>query len=284
MLRKLAVVVLALGLSLATFAQSPVQVVATSAVLADLAEKVGGERVSVYTIIPPGFCPAHFDLRPRDLLAAAQARLVLYHGMERWLETLLANVNPQAKVVKLPGPWNTPPAMIDRAQAIATALGEVLPEEAEGFATRAEEFASQVQALGEELLARAEELSLPQVPAIVMQWQAGFARWLGLNVVATYPPEERLSLRDLVELAAQGREAQALLVIDNLQSGVSFGARLARELSAVHVVLTNFPGALPRTADLPSMLRVNAEAIFSAVEWLKEQHGVAAAPGFLRFQ
>ncbi|RLE27263.1 hypothetical protein DRJ54_07965 [Candidatus Acetothermia bacterium] len=262
--------VAAVVLGFPALAQGSLPVVATSAVLADLTEKVGGELVGVTTIIPAGFCPAHYDLRPSDLLAVAQAELVLYHGIEPWLETLLGNVNPEAKVIKLPGPWNMPQAMIDKAQAIAAALGELLPEEAEAFSHRAEEFASQVQTLGEELLARAEELSLPQIPAIVMQWQAGFATWLGLDVVATFLPEERLSLKDLAELSVQGREAGVLLVIDNLQSGVSFGARLAHELGAVHVVLTNFPGALPGAVDLPSMLRVNAEAIFSAVSSLED--------------
>lgn len=242
--------------------------VATSAVLADLAEKVGGDQVAVTTIIPPGFCPAHYDLKPSDLVAVARARLVLYHGIEPWLETLLSNVNPDAKVVPLKGPWNIPGAMIDKARAIAAALGELLPQEKSDFADGAEAFAEQARALAEELLTRAEELGLAKIPAIVMKWQAGFANWLGLQVVATYPPEEGLSLQDLAELVAAGREAGAALVIDNLQSGISFGARLAHELSAVHVVLTNFPGSIPGAVDLLSMLRVNAEAVFSAVEAL----------------
>jgi len=58
-------------------------------------------------------------------------------------------------------------------------------------------------------------------------------------------------------------------VIDNLQSGVSFGARLAHELGAIHVVLTSFPGAIPGAVDLSAMLRTNAEAVFSAVESLE---------------
>lgn len=263
-----------LALFLSTFAlmalaQEPIGVVATSMVLADLADKMGGEQVSITTIIPAGFCPAHYDLKPSDLLAISRAKLVLYHGIEPWLETLLENVNPDAKVLALPGPWNTPPPMIEKAQAISAALGELLPDRAEHFASWAESFAQEIQALEEELQTRAQELSLRQVPAIVMQWQADFARWLGLNVVATYPPEERLSLKDLGQLIEEGRQAQVVLVIDNLQSGVSFGARLAHELGAMHVVLTNFPGAIPGAVDLPTMLRTNAEAIFSAVESLR---------------
>ena len=74
------------------------------------------------------------------------------------------------------------------------------------------------------------------------------------------------SLQDLVRLAAAGREAGAQLVIDNLQSGVDFGAKLAREIGAVHVVLSNFPGAMPRTATLIDLLTRNAESLFSAIE------------------
>jgi len=92
-------------------------------VLADLADKVGGEEVSVTAIIPAGFCPAHYDLRPSDLLAVARAKLVLYHGFEPWLETLLSNVNPDAHVVALKGPWNTPEPMSEKARAISVEGG-----------------------------------------------------------------------------------------------------------------------------------------------------------------
>ena len=76
-------------------------------------------------------------------------------------------------------------------------------------------------------------------------------------------------MRDLVDLAAAGRDAGAQLVIDNLQSGVDFGAKLAREIGAVHVVLSNFPGAMPRTTTVVDLLTRNAEALFSAIEPLE---------------
>ena len=262
--------ILLLGLwSAVVWGMGPVEVVATSAVLADLVQQVGGDAVQVVTIIPPGFCPAHYDLKPSDLLAVSRAELVLYHGFEPWLEKFLAHANPSATVVPLKGPWNTPEALEGKAQEIGSILGKLRPQLAERFASSASSYVAKVRELAEELSARAQALSLGEVPAIVMQWQADFVRWLGLKIVATYPPEERLSLRDLSRLFAQGKEAGVLLVIDNLQSGVSFGAKLAHALGAMHVVLTNFPGAIPGTVDLLSMLRVNAEAVFSAVEALR---------------
>lgn len=245
-------------------------VIATSEVFGSLARTIGGEDVLVITIIPAGFCPAHYDLRPSDFLHLSQAKLVFYHGIETWMDRLLANTNPEALVVKLGGPWNYPEALAEKAKAVAENLSKILPEKADLFAERLSTFLAELEALAGELKTRAEKLRLSEVPAIVMAWQEDFARWLGLHIVATYPPEERLSVKDLLELAQKGRENGVKLVIDNLQSGVSFGGRLAQAIGASHVVLTNFPGPIPGTVDMLSMLRVNANLVFSAVEALQE--------------
>jgi hypothetical protein len=75
-------------------------------------------------------------------------------------------------------------------------------------------------------------------------------------------------MRDLLELAQKGKEVGVKIVIDNLQSGVSFGGRLAQILGASHVVLTNFPGPIPGSVDMLRMLWVNANLVFAAVESL----------------
>ncbi|MFN3347078.1 MAG: metal ABC transporter substrate-binding protein, partial [Candidatus Bipolaricaulaceae bacterium] len=219
-------------------------VIATSEVFGSLARTIGGEDVLVITIIPAGFCPAHYDLRPADFLFLAKAEVVLYHGFEAWLDRFLANVNPEAKVVQLRGPWNFPAVLAEKAQAVAESLSARFPEKSQLFQARLDTFLAELAALAQEIQTKAQELRLGEIPAIVMLWQEGFARWLGLNIVATYPPEERLSLKDLAELAQKGREHGVKLVIDNLQSGVSFGGRLAQILGASHVVLTNFPGPI----------------------------------------
>ncbi len=257
------------GITLAAGAQ-PI-VIATSEVFGSLARTLGGEDILVVTIIPAGFCPAHYDLRPADFLFLAKAEVVFYHGIEAWLDRLLASVNPEAKVVHLRGPWNYPEALAEKARAVAQTLIERFPEKSELFQARLDSFLQELEALAQDILAQAQRLRLGEVPAFVMAWQEDFARWLGLNIVATYPPEERLSLKDLSELAEKGRAAGVKVVLDNLQSGVSFGGRLAQVLGASHVVLTNFPGPIPGAVDMLSMLRVNAELVFAAVEAL---HGV----------
>lgn len=241
-------------------------VVATHAVLGEFAQIVGGELIEVTTIIPSGFCPAFYDLCPSDVAAVSRATMVLYSGIEPWMDSLLDAVGGTASVVLLEGEWNTPDAAAEKVEAIVAALSELLPGDAGIFAANAAAYKEELTLLAAGLRQRADELDAGGVPVISMAWQEMFVAWLGFDVVATYGIPGNLSLRDLVDLAAVGVSDEVAMVIDNLQSGVNFGAKLAREVGAIHVVLSNFPGAMPRTATVLDLFAQNAEALFSAVE------------------
>jgi zinc/manganese transport system substrate-binding protein/zinc transport system substrate-binding protein len=191
--------------------------------------------------------------------------VVLYSGIEPWVERL-ADSTQEGALVLLDGPWNTPDAAARQAAAIAGVLTQRYPENAESFKANLVQYTAELAAAGASLEARGAEAGAAGVPVVCMEWQAGFVSWLGFDVVVSYGLPEGLSLRDLVQLAAKGREAGAVLVIDNLQSGIEFGGKLAREVGAVHVVLSNFPGAMPKTATLIDLIVRNAEALFTAIE------------------
>jgi len=241
------------------------EVVATHAVLGEIAETVGGEYIDVITIIPSGFCPGHYDLAPSDYAALLSAQVVFYSGIEPWVERLSGSTKEGA-LVQFRGSWSTPADAIEKTNAVARILAERIPEGAATFAANAEQYVTKLQAVSDELQRRAAEMNVSVVPVVCMEWQVSFVKWLGFQVAVTYGMPEGLSLRDLVQLAESGRAAKAVLVIDNLQSGIEFGAKLAREVGAVHVVLTNFPGALPKTATLIDMMVRNADALFDAIE------------------
>ena len=255
--------VLVLFLGVAVAAQT---VVTTHAVLGEFARIVGEEAITVVSIIPSGFCPSHYDLSPSDLAAVMAAGVILYSGIEPWMDTLLDAVGTDAVAVQLPGPWNTPEAAKLRIREIRDVLAEQFPASADGFTIRADAYIEELDALAQLLKSTAESVGAAGIPVVCMQWQVDFVTWMGFEVVASYGIPESLSLRDLVDLTAQGRAAGAQLVIDNLQSGIDFGAKLAREINAVHVVLSNFPGAMPGTATVLDLLDRNAASLFSAIE------------------
>ena len=59
---------------------TPVRVVASTAVIADFARIVGGERVTVYTLIRPNVDAHDFDPSPKDIEALKRAAVILKNG------------------------------------------------------------------------------------------------------------------------------------------------------------------------------------------------------------
>jgi len=253
-----------IGVLLIASAVGAETVVSTHAVFGEIAEIVGGGEIEVVTIIPSGFCPAQYDLAPSDFVAVLDATLILYSGFESWMETLAAGSS--ADLVHLSGSWSTPDAAVEKTEAIRDSLSGRFPELASTFAANADAYIDRLLDLKASLVSRAEELNVSSISVLCMAWQADFVSWLGFDVAATYGPPAGLTLRDLVRLADAGSSSGAELVIDNLQSGVEFGGKLAREIAAIHVVLSNFPGAMPDTATVLDLLARNAEALFAAIE------------------
>ena len=86
-------------------AAPPVRVVTTTNFVADWVRVVGGDRVEVFSLLPVGGDPHHFQPTPRDVARVADADLVLSVGLyleAAWLEELLHNASAdESKIVAL---------------------------------------------------------------------------------------------------------------------------------------------------------------------------------------
>lgn len=93
------VVVVFIGLALG----QPLQVAATTTVIADLVREVGGSRVRVITVVPMGADPHSFEPRPSTVQAIAGSRLLFANGMnlEVFLGRIAAQLPSNAQVVRL---------------------------------------------------------------------------------------------------------------------------------------------------------------------------------------
>ena len=80
-----------------------VRVVATSTVLADLVRSVGGDRVSVTSLVPKGGEVHTYDPSPQDLAHLREADLVVMNGLglDEWLSDQVAQSGSQATVIEL---------------------------------------------------------------------------------------------------------------------------------------------------------------------------------------
>jgi len=254
------------AVNLANSDQSKPVVVCTTTILSSFAEEIGGEYVTVEAIVPPGVCPAHYDVTPSAVYLVGNASLILYSGFEPWLESLIeASGNTNVTRVQVGGPWHPYTSALTYVRKVRDALISIMPEHSEYFEARAAQVEAEINSTASEILANASLLKVDEVKVICMQWQKAFVEWMGFNVIATYGPPERLSAKEIMELTTEAEKDGVVLIIDNLPSGYTFGAKLASDVGAQHVVLTNFPGAIPNTETYAKMIRYNAMQLFEAV-------------------
>jgi len=266
------VVCLLAGLALAGCGARPsakLHVIATTSHLSLLAQDIGGEHVEVVTIIPPGGCPGHYDVRPRDVQAAAVGGLLLKHGWETFTDRLVeAAGRKQVKVatIREQGDLMIPTLRAKAAGQVGEALAEADPKHAADYRRRARRLAVDIAAEGEAALAAARADGLVGLPTIAADHQAAFLRWLGLRVVGEYGRPEDLAPKSVQGLLRAARSSGVRLVVDNLQSGPNAGRQMAEQLGAARVTLSDFPGASQHTPDWRSTLRANIAALARAAK------------------
>jgi zinc/manganese transport system substrate-binding protein len=79
----------------------PMNVVAGSTVVQDLAQRIGGERVAVSGLLPPGIDAHHYQPVPEDIRRLATADLVVLNGLgfEGWFDALCREAGFHGTVV-----------------------------------------------------------------------------------------------------------------------------------------------------------------------------------------
>jgi hypothetical protein len=247
--------------------EKPIIVCTTSAV-GNIVEAFLGDTADVVVMVQPGLCPADFDMKPSDVYAVSNAKILFKQNIqgEFWLEGLIeAAGNPELTQVAIPGAYNTPQGAKNYINCVGGNLSQILDVDLD---SKISEMLTDVDDVSIWMASQAETLEASNVKVICMKWLQTFIESVGFNVVATYNPPETLSLGETNSLLETAQSEEVGLVVDNLQIDVEFGAEIASEVGAEHVVLTNFPGAIPNTENLPKMLRYNAEQLFnSTVTW-----------------
>lgn len=80
-----------------------IRVVATTTILADLVRQVGGDRVTVESLVPKGGEAHTFDPTPSDVRRVVEADLIVRNGLglDDWLLALIQDAGAKAPVVAL---------------------------------------------------------------------------------------------------------------------------------------------------------------------------------------
>jgi ABC-type Zn uptake system ZnuABC Zn-binding protein ZnuA len=146
------------------------KVVATTSIVADLAQNVGGEAIDLRLLIPVGSDPHSFEPTPRDAAALTDAHIILANGagLEEFLTPLLKTAATKAAVVYLsegialrtltgkeaaahggvdPHTWTTPANAIIFVRNIERALSALDPAHAATYKANATAYEAKLQEL-----------------------------------------------------------------------------------------------------------------------------------------
>lgn len=223
---------------------SKLRIATTTSLIGTAAKMIGGDRVDIVTIVPAGMCPGHFDVKPKEVELIADARLFLAHGWEPWMDDMIgavANRQQKVEVVDLPGNWMVPDVHLKAVERIRAILCQVDPEGCEYFAKRSEDYQEKIRAAAEEIREEAARRGVGDVNIICSDMQAEFLSWLGFNIIARYGRPSELNPKEMAEIICRARNSNVRLVVDNLQSGSDAGVRIAEEIGADHIIISNFP-------------------------------------------
>lgn len=213
-------------------------------------DRIGGDRVAVEVLIPPGTSPHTFEPAPRQLAAFSRARLYVKVGHPDFAfekKHLDARIERDAglEVVDMtagvpiaadhgesdPHVWLSPAAVRLAARGVAEALARLDPEHAGLFRAHLETFLADVEALDREL--RSAFAGLERRRFVVQHPAWGhFAAHYGLEQIAIESGGKEPGPASLVALIERTRREGVRVVF--VQQGIADrGARtLAREIGA----------------------------------------------------
>ena len=247
-------------------AESKPIVTTTTTVLASIVKDLAGDKVYVDIVASPAVCPAHYDVKPSDVDKFRRASLILYHGFEPWVKSLKEASGTKAPLVKISGPWNTPDNLKKLYVSVADALKEYLGID---VSSRLNKCLKSIDNVAKWLKDFAEKNGFINTPVVVMLWQKAFISYLGFKIVAVYRPPERITPKEYQSVIENASKYNARLVIDNLQSGSDLGVKIAEEIGAVEVALSNFPGTALGLNNVTEVMKYNARLLAEALKYYR---------------
>ncbi len=260
--------------------EDTINVVCTNTVLADFVSNLLTENVTIEYIMPPGICPAFYDTSPSDVNKIVTADIIISFGsptMEPWLGDLL-DYNPSGDLIECKdlGEWNYPSGAKTYIEYLESELRALHPELNDTIHANAEEYINKIDAKFIELQKKIQNNSYIDKKVICMGWLKDYIEFLGLNVTYSYGPPQGLSLKDELDVINAASSDDVYAIIDNLQSGTDFGARVASESGASHVIFTNFPDAIPGTETYLDMVTYNVNQLIKGIATYEYKKGELA--------
>jgi len=266
-----------------------IKVAVSIAPLADLAQQVGGEHVTVTTLVPAAASPHTYEPTPAQVKEVADADVLALIGLgfEFWAEDVIESAaNPDLMVVRTsegievirdeheheeheignPHVWLNPRNAMVQVRHLGDALIEADPAHQTEYEANTETYLAQLEALDEEIANQVATWSQREFIAFHPSW-AYFAQRYGLRQAAVVErtPGREPSPAELAEIIETARRIGARAIFAEPQFSSKAAETIAAESGAQVLFLNPLGGSEGPTSYL-EMMRYNVAQMGKAME------------------
>jgi ABC-type Zn uptake system ZnuABC Zn-binding protein ZnuA len=293
-------IALAATLAVATPTQAGLRVVAATTDVAALAAAVGGDLVTVETIVPAAVDPEAFEPRPGDVDKIRNAQLLLRVGLgyDYWLDKLvrqigdarlmrggeayvdasvgipLLEVSGQSVVnegghahgVANPHYWLDPENAKIVSLSVADGLARLLPGERERIAANRDRFVAELDARLARWTGQLAPVAGAKLIAYHNSWPY-FARRFRLDVIDFIEPKPGVapSPSHLARLIAKGKTSGVRAVIHEPYEPEDASRFVAEKVGVPFVLLATSVGSVPEAKDYLGLFDHNVASLAKAL-------------------
>ncbi len=269
-----------------------IKVVASIAPLADFARQVGGDKVSVVLLLPPGASPHIYEPTPGIFreISSSKVFIKVGHGFESWADRLIAAANPGIITVDCSGGvdllglgggdrkadttahsadphiWLDPLICITIIEKIRKTLSEIDPADEFLYTKNAGSYIGKLRALDKEIEEAVRDFKTKKFVTFHPAWNY-FARRYGLKVIGVIEegPGKEPTAKHLGKLLDKLKELDTKIVFAEPQFSPRTAEAIAREAGAKVVILDPVGGQKGRETYLKTM-RYNLAQMKEAME------------------
>lgn len=264
------------------------KVVTTFSILEDFAQRVGGDKVQVSSLVPRGVDPHAWEPSPQEAKLVAEAQLVLANGgsFDAWLINLVKNAaKPGTPLVFVseglpalehdhggdPHFWLNVQHAIFYVEVIVDALTRLAPEHATYFLERSGAYIRELEELDQRMVALIG--TIPKENRVIVTYHNAFsylAERYDFEVVEflVVNPEAEPSPRDLGRLVQllKKQKKPVLFGEPQLGSGTRYVQTLAREVGGAKIYVLYSDSLTGEITSYIEMMDYNVNTLVEALQ------------------
>ena len=241
----------------------------TNSYLQSVVKDLCTEQTDILCLAPPGMCPGHFDISPAQVKQLCKCRILFLFDFQNRLENSLMRIKERGlktASVNAPHGFCLPKTYLEVCKDVCNILSAEYPDKEAQLQRRLKLIEERLENISDEVSMKIKQAGVESDGVLSSEHQAEFARWLGLDVVATFVGSDTETVSNISRCLEKARENEVRFVIANKQEGTGIADALAERLGAETVVFSNFPEVNNGPDSFDQLLLKNVRTLLEAAE------------------